>query len=56
MSFRSQNTAHTMHTEGIEGIIILVLRLHYGYHEEADDGVVDSHQHPDSYRHHTRNR
>ena len=35
---RSQDTTHTMHTKGIEGIIILELLLHNGYHEEADDG------------------
>lgn len=39
---RSQDTAHTMHTKGIEGIIILELLLHYGYHEEADDGGNDT--------------
>lgn len=32
----------TMHTKGIEGIIILELLLHYGYHEEADDGGNDT--------------
>lgn len=32
----------TMHTKGIEGIIILELLLYYRYHEEADDGGNDT--------------
>ena len=39
---RTQDTAHTMHAESIEGIIILELLLHYSYHEEADDGGNDT--------------
>ena len=39
---RTQDTAHTMHTKGIEGIIILELLLYYRYHEEADDGGNDT--------------
>ena len=39
---RTQDTAHTMHAESIEGIIILELLLYYSYHEEADDGGNDS--------------
>ena len=32
----------TMHTKGIESIIILELLLYYRYHEEADDGGNDT--------------
>ena len=32
----------TMHTKGIESIIILELLLYYSYHEEADDGGNDT--------------
>ena len=39
---RTQDTAHTMHAESIEGIILLELLLYYRYHEEADDGGNDS--------------
>lgn len=32
----------TMHTKGIESIIILELLLYYSYHKEADDGGNDT--------------
>ena len=39
---RTQDTAHTMNTKGIEGVILLELLLYYRYHEEADDGGNDT--------------